>query len=232
MEKLKQCKYQIAGGVLAILLILWYNNSYQRLQGEYSILQAQYAAQKENVKLLDDFRKKEKDSLSKAITLREKENEKLVLQNNSIQSKIEAIKKRVIKIPTDLRSSVEYYNTGYKTAENKVVEDKVGLGLSTSTAVIADLQKGFKCFEISVLKDEQLKNKDSAIGNLEKDKKDLSVLVFTSEKQIEASKTLQKSAEENINNLRKQNKKQKIINKLLVPVALVAGGFIGVQIAK
>ena len=229
MTKIKQYAPYIIIAIAVILFAVWYNyinNSYQRLQGEYTILKAQYEAQKENVKLLDDFRKKEKDSLNKAISSREEENKKLRLRERTLQDKIDGIKKRPIKLPTDLKTSVAYYNTEYKTVENKVIEDKVGLGLDTSGKVIEDIENGKKCEEIVVLKDGQLVSKDSVIVNLETDKKDLSVLVFSAEKQIEADKQLQKSADENINNLTKQNKKLKttgVLTKILVPVAFVLG---------
>ena len=242
MEKIKQqakaYKYQIIVALLAIALTVfynWNNNKLQKLQGEYNILEKQYTAQKENVILLEEYRKKEKDSLNKAITSREEENKKLRLREKTLQDKIDVIKKRPFKLPTDLKEHIAYYNTQYKTAENKVVEDKVGLGLSTSTAIITDLEEGNKCEEIIPLKDEQLKNKDLEIVNLNKDKEDLSVLVSSAEKTIEAGKELQKSAEENIKNLEEQNKKLKtksFLNKVLVPVALVVGGIIGVQVAK
>lgn len=229
MEKIKQYTPYIIIAIVVMLFAVWYNytnNSYQRLQGEYSVLKAQYEAQKENVKLLDDFRKKEKDSLNKAISSREEENKKLRLRERTLQDKIDGIKKRPVKLPTDLKTSVAYYNIEYKTVENEVVEDKVGLGLETSSKVIEDIENGKKCEEIVVLKDEQLADKDSVIVNLETDKKDLSVLVFSAEKQIEADKLLQKSADENINSLTKQNKKLKtknFLNKVLVPAAFVLG---------
>lgn len=238
MEKIKQYKYQIIVGLLAIAFILFYNwnsNKLQELSGEYNILKKQYNAQKENVVLLEEFRKKEKDSLTKDISARENENKKLKDTNKNLQDKIEGIKKRPFKVPTDLTSSIAYYNTEYKTSENKVVEDKVGLGLTTSTTVITDLEDAKKCEEIIPLKDEQLKNKDAEIVNLNKDKKDLSVLFSSAEKQIEAGKQLQISAEENINNLSKQNKKLKtknFLNNVLIPTSFVIGGFIGAQIAK
>ena len=242
MEKIKQqakaYKYQIIIALLAIAFIVSYNwnsNKLQELQGEYNILEKQFTAQKENVILLEEFRKKEKDSLTKAIAARETENKKIRYYNRTLQDKIDGIKKRPFKVPTDLKTSVAYYNTEYKTDENKVVEDKIGLGLETSGKVITDLENGEKCEEIIPLKDEQLKNKDLEIVNLNKDKEDLSVLVSSAEKTIEAGKELQKSADENIKNLEEQNKKLKtksFLNKVLVPVALAVGGIIGVQVAK
>jgi len=242
MEKVKQqakaYKHQIIIALLAIAFIIfynWNNNKLQELQGEYTILKQQYKAQKENVILLEQFRKKEKDSLTKAITSREEENKRLRLRDRTLQDKIDGIKKRVVKVPNDLTSSVAYYNTQYKTDENAVVEDKVGLGLTTSTAIITNLEEGFKCEEIIPLKDEQLKNKDVEIVNLNKDKEDLSVLIFSAEKTIEADKELQKSAEENIKNLEKQNKKLKtksFLNKILIPVGVAIGAFVGYSVAK
>lgn len=229
MEKIKQYKNYIIVAVVAILFVIWYNytnNSYQRLQGEYTILKAQYISQKENIKLLDEFRKKEKDSLSKAITSREEENKKLRLHNRTIQDKIDGIKKRVVKIPTDLTSSVAYYNEEYKTVKNEVVGDKVGLDISTSTAVITDLEGGSKCEEIVVLKDEQILNKDTEIVNLNKDKEGLSVLVSSAENQIYAEKRLNELGEKENANLNKQNRKLKttnVLTKVLVPVAFVLG---------
>lgn len=229
MEKLKQYTSYIIIAVAVILFTVWYNytnNSYQRLQGEYTILKAQYEAQKENVKLLDDFRKKEKDSLSNAITLREEENRKLRLRERTLQDKIDGIKKRPVKLPTNLKTSVAYYNVEYKTVENEVVGDKVGLGLDTSIKVIEDIENGKKCEEIVVLKDEQLSDKDSVIVNLETDKKDLSVLVFSAESQIYAEKKLNELGEKENTNLNKQNKKLKttiVLTKILVPVAFVLG---------
>jgi len=238
MGLIKQYKYQIITALIAIAFVVfynWNNNKLQELQGEYTILEKQFTTQKENVVLLEEYRKKEKDSLTKAISARETENKKIRYYNRTLQDKIDGIKKRPFKVPTDLKTSVAYYNTQYKTNENKVVEDKVSLGLTTSTAIITDLEEGFKCEEIIPLKDEQLKNKDVEIVNLSKDKEDLTVLVSSAEKTITADKELQKSAEENIKSLTKQNKKLKtksFLNKVLIPVSLVVGGIIGVQVAK
>lgn len=239
MTKLKQYTSYIILAVAVILFAVWYNytnNSYQRLQGEYSVLKAQYEAQKENVILLEEYRKKEKDSLNKAIASREEENKKLRLRERTLQDKIDGIKKRPFKVPTDLKTSVAYYNTQYKTSENVVVEDKVGLGITTSTAIITDLEEGNKCEEIIPLKDEQLKVKDAEIVNLNKDKEDLSVLVVSAEKTIEAGKQLQKSAEENINNLTKQNRKLEtksfITTYIIPPLVFIGGVWIGSNAVK
>jgi hypothetical protein len=235
MERYKN--YIIAGVVLLTFIIYYYYNSnmHQQLKGEYKVLEKQYTTKKELLNTLEIGRKKEKDSLDTVILAREEENQKLILRNKNLQDKIDGIKKRPFKVPTDIRTSTAYYNKEYRTEENTVVGNKVGLGLITSTAVITDLEEGKKCEEIISLKDEQLKGKDVQITNLEEDKKDLITKITSAEKTIEADKELQKSAEENIKNLEKQNSKLKtksFLNKILMPVAAIAGALIGIQISK
>lgn len=235
MEKYKN---YIIVGVVLLAFVSYYNyinNRYYKLKGEYVALENQYNMKKEIINTLETDRKEEKDSLDKVILVREEENQKLKLRNKNLQDKIDGIKKRPFKAPTDIKTSTAYYNKEYKTEENTAVENKVGLGLITSTAVIADLEEGKKCEEIIPLKDEQLKGKDVQITNLEEDKKDLITKITSAEKTIEADKELQKSAEENIKNLEKQNSKLKtksFLNKILMPVAAIAGALIGIQISK
>ena len=235
MEKYKN--YIIAGVVLLTFIIYYYYNSnmHQQLKGEYKVLEKQYTTKKELLNTLEIGRKKEKDSLDTVILAREGENQKLRLHNKNLQDKIDGIKKRPFKVPTDIKTSTAYYNKEYKTEENIVVENKVGLGLITSTAVITDLEEGKKCEEIIPLKDEQLKDKDVQITNLEEDKKDLITKIGSAEKTIEVDKELQKLAKENIKNLEKQNSKLKtksFLNKVLIPVVAVVGALIGIQITK
>jgi hypothetical protein len=194
------------------------NNKYQQLKGEYNILEKQYMAQKENAILLEQFRQKEKDSIVKLINKRTKE---VVI----IKTKIVEIQKKPINTPKTLQSSVDYYNNKYKTEENKVVEDKVGLSFKTSTEVITDLEEGVKCEEISVLK-------DSVISNLEEDKKNFTVLLFSAEKKIEADKQLQNTAEQNIKNLQKQNKNLKTKNFITTYIIPPTMFFLGTQLKK
>lgn len=73
MKKIKQYKVQIGITIITIIFLLLHNannNRLQQLKGEYTILESQFTAQKENVILLEQYRKKEKDSLLEDITAR------------------------------------------------------------------------------------------------------------------------------------------------------------------
>ena len=225
-------KWLIIGTCFA--LFLWFyscnNNKYQQLQGEYNVLKENYTNQQKDVVAFEAFRLREKESLQKEIDKRVLINKKLSDVNKNLEDKIRSINSRVFVITKDLTSLVDYYNNSYRTSENKVVENKVGLGLDTAMDVANDLEEGFRCAEIIPLKDEQLKNKDSIITNLNKDKVDISTSLTSAEKQIEKQKELQKTGEENISNLEKQLKKSKTkstLNKILIPVALGAGILLG-----
>lgn len=238
MEKINKYKYQIIAVFLAIAFIVFYNwnsNNLLKLEGERNILKKQYTEQRQSLIKLEEKRKREKDSLNKTIALRQEENARLRDVNSNLQNRIAEVVNRPIKIPTDVKTSVEYYNNKYVTTDNKVVEDKVGLSLSTSNLVITDLEQGEKSKEIIFLKDDQLLNKETEITNLNKDKKDLYTLLTSAEETVTAKDNLQKSAEENIKNLEGQNKKlrtKSFLNKFLVPISFVVGGIVGTQIAK
>jgi predicted nucleic acid-binding Zn-ribbon protein len=225
-------KWLIIG--ICFALFLWFyscnNNKYQKLQGEYTILKENYTNQQKDVVAFEAFRLREKESLQKEIDKRVLINKELSDVNKSLEDKIRSINSRVFVITKDLSSLVNYYNNTYRTDENKVVENKVGLGLDTAMDVANDLEEGFRCAEIIPLKDEQLKNKDSIIGNLNKDKVDIKKQLTKAEQDIENRKLLEKSAEDNINNLKEQVNKietKSTLNKILIPAALGAGIFLG-----
>jgi predicted nucleic acid-binding Zn-ribbon protein len=229
-EKYK--KWLIIGACLA--LFLWFyscnNNKYQQLQGEYNVLKENYTNQQKDAVAFEAFRLREKESLQKEIDKRVLINKELSDTNKSLEGRIKSINCRVFTISKSLDNLVYYYNNMYGTNENKVVDNKIGLGLGTAMDVANDLEEGFRCAEIIPLKDEQLKNKDSIITNLNKDKVDISTSLTSAEKQIEKQKELQKTGEENISNLEKQLKKSKrksTLNKILIPVALGAGILLG-----
>lgn len=219
---------------ICLVLFLWFyscnNNKYQQLQGEYSILKENYTTQKEKITDFEAFRLREKESLQKEIQKRSIINKALVEDNQNLELKIKNINSRVFVVTKDLQSLVNYFNSTYRTSENKVVEGKVGLGIYTAMDIANELEEGVRCAEIIPLKEEQLKNKDSIITNLNKDKIDISTSLNSAEQQIEQQKVLQKIGDENISNLERQLKKSKTkstLNKILVPVVLGVGVLIG-----
>ena len=223
--------------LLGILLIAQKcnNNRYNQLKGKYEILEEQYKKQKDGVKVFEENRIKEKDSLGLEIKKREKLNKDLSYQNSTLESKIKTLSNKKIVVPKDVQGLVKYFNERYKTNENKVVENKVGLTEFTAMDVSYKLEEGDNLIAIDSMKTIQLKNKDTQIVNLEKDKADIKTQLITAEEDILKRKELQQSADENINNLKNQVKSLKTkstLNKILVPVALGVGVFTGYQIAK
>lgn len=238
---MKQKEIIRIGIIITICIVLLFSmkncndNKYHQLKGEYELLQKQYAAKKDSVRKIEDNRLKEKDSLSLIIQDREKKNQELIAKNISLEKKISQLQNKKISVPKDVPGLVNYFNERYDTKENEPVEDKVGLGQNTAYNVSYELEEKDSFSEIIDLKDQQLVNKDTIISNLEKDTKDLSMIILSAEEEIQQRKELQSMADDNIKNLEKQVKnlnRNKTLNKILIPVGIIGGGIIGYQIAK
>lgn len=217
-------------------IFIWeYNKKYQQLKNQYDILNTQYNLQKDKVDEISEFRKKYQDSISNIIAEREKiikDSENLI---EEIEKKIKDIKRKKISVPKDIPGLVDYFNTRYSTEENVVIEDKVGLTKDIAYNVSYELEDKDNITVISSLKDQQIEVKDSIIHHLDGTNKDLFSMLNLAEKEIDERKILENISEENIKNLNNQirnlNRKNNI-NKVLIPVGAVVGGFIGYKIAK
>lgn len=209
------------------------NNKYQVLKGEYNILEEKYKAERLVIQIFEQNRKKEKDSLNAEIEKREIVNKQLISDNIKLEERIKAIRDRKINIPKDNSGLVNYFNERYNVLDNEVVDNKVGLTTTTAYNVSTDLEEGDKCSEIIPLKDEQIKNQDEQIANLEKDKSDIKIQLTTAEEENEKRKLLEASADKNINNLKSQvevlNRKD-TFNKILIPVSFLAGAWLGYEL--
>ena len=126
---MENLNYKRISGILLILVILliipYMCNNTGELEGQYKELKKQYNAQKELVKIIEHLRQEEQDSLNDEIKTREWENKDLVSENNRLRDKIKNQPR--INVPKDAAGLVKYFNTRYKTDENKVVENKIGL---------------------------------------------------------------------------------------------------------
>lgn len=205
------------------------------LEGEYKVLKSNYEAQKSVVSNLSSARQKEKDSLNFVISEREVENSFLRDENNKYKGDIQKIKNRPVKTPKGLENLTQYFNDRYKTKENIIISDKVGLVEDTATDVVVELEEGDKALEIVPLQENIIKNQDSVISNLEKDKVDLKTQVSSAEYLIEEQKKLNEMADKNINSLEKQVKKQKnrnFWNKVLIISGSVGGFILGNSLSK
>lgn len=227
-------KRTVIGIIIAVVIILGIqkcnNDKYQMLKGEYGILEEQYNTQKKELETISEKRQKEKDSLNFIISQREVTNNLLTKENTSLRDKISAIKDRPFSVPKNLEGLVLYFNERYQTKENIIVEDKVGLGLFTAMDVSSELEEGDKAIEIIPLQVEVIKNQDTIIDNLNKDKKDLNVLIASAEDEIQKRKKLQEAREKSVENLEKQVKKannKNFWNKVLIGVGTISGFLIG-----
>ena len=227
--------------VLVILLIMLttittcIGNKLSELEGEYKVLKEHYNEQKSLVSTVSSARLKEKDSLNFQISQREVQNSFLRDENNKYRTSIQDIVKRPVKTPKGLENLTQYFNDRYKTKENIIISDKVGLAEDTATDVVVELEEGDKALEIIPLQENIIKNQDSVISNLEKDKVDLKTQVSSAENLIEEQKKLNEMADKNINSLEKQVKKQKnrnFWNKVLIIGGSVGGFLLGNSLSK
>lgn len=215
--------------VLGILLFipLKCNN---KLKDKYEVLKEQYDTQKKELEIVSEKRQKEKDSLEFIISQREVYNNVLIKENISLLDRISSVKNRTFTAPKDLIGLVGYFNNRIGTKENIVLGNKVGLGQFSAVKVITDLEEGDKAIEIVPLQIEVIKNQDTIIGNLNKDKEDLNILIVSAEDEIQKREELQDLAKDNINSLEKQVKKannKNFWNKVLIGVGAVSGFLIG-----
>ena len=222
--------------VLVIILIMLttittcIGEKLSKLEGEYKVLKENYETQKSVVSDISSARQKEKDSLNFIISQREVENDFLRQENDKLRGSIQDIKNRPVKTPKGLENLTQYFNDRYRTKENIVVSNKVGLAEDTATDVVVELEEGDKSLEIIPLQENIIKNQEKSITNLEKDKVDLKTQISSAENLIEEQEKLNKMAEENIDSLEKQVKKQKrknFWNKVLIGVGVIGGVLIG-----
>lgn len=232
---MENLNYKRISGILLILVILliipYMCNNTGELEGQYKELKKQYNAQKELVKIIEDLRQEEQDSLNDEIKTREWENKDLVSENNRLRDKIKNQPR--INVPKDVVGLVKYFNTRYKTDENKVVENKIGLVQEVAYDVSYELEEGDRAVENLKTQDTIINNQETIITNLNKDKTDLGTMLKSAENVISEQNKLQEKADENINNLTKQVKKQKrknIWNKILISVGTLGGFYLGSQL--
>lgn len=219
--------------IVLLLTIPHFCNDSDRLQGQYDILKEQLSQQKELVKNTEEKRIKEKDSLNFLISQREVQNGFLADENTALRKKIKDINDKPILLPKDLVGLTRYFNERYKTTQNKVVDNKVGLIEEVAYDVSYELESGDRAEETVVFQDSIIKNQDTVIVNLNKDKVDLSLVISSAENELEQRKKLQEMSEDNIKNLENQVKKQKrknVWNKILLGIGTMTSFYLGTRL--
>ena len=226
----------IVGALILLLTVQTCNNNkYNQLKGEHKVLEKQYNAQKNVIKTTEEKRIKEKDSLNKEILKRELSNTNSKNKISELQRKIEQVKSNRIAPSSSYVEIAKEYNEIYSTNQAVATNNSVDLKGDLSFRVLENVYDANECQEIFKLKDEQMTEQSNIISNLEKDKAGLNFQLKSSENSINEYKSLNDIAEDNINNLKKQNSKLKtksVFNKILIPVAFIGGGFLGYRLAK
>jgi hypothetical protein len=236
MENLKKFKDIIFLALALLIFVFLYNNTtrrFDRLEGQHDILKEEYSKKKGGVIVSNKKYVFIVDSIKKEIYKKDFENKALKDSNKNLEEKIASILNSPKKLPKDLAGLVAFYNQRYSTSKNTAVGDKVGLEVETAMDVSSELEEGDRLAEVLPLKDKQLKNLDTTVVNLNNQKKMLAHTLLLSEEQIKEYQELQKLADQNILNLEKQNKNLKmknVLNKILIPAAVVGGVFLGTKI--
>ena len=239
LKKFKKSFIYFVG--IGLILFLFFSikscndRQYQQLEGKYDILKSQYQSERLKTLNLEQSNQKVKDSLSKQIAIREAENIKLSSDYNKLEESIQEIKSKKIVVPKDTQGLVKYFNDRYKTNENQLIENKVGLTQNTAYDVSYELEEKDNIEKISFTQGKQLSIQGFRINLLSKDKDAINMKLSLTEKENESRKGLLKLADENIETLESQVKtlnRKNTFNKILIPASLLGGGFLGYQIAK
>lgn len=230
--------WYIIGGIILLIIVLFSINQcnrddYNKLKGEYGLLQQEYDGKKQIIAGMKKQRLREKDSVSKIIKDRDLANTVIREENKKLRDKVNAINNRPIKIPESVSALIVYFNDRFHTQENAVVDNKVGLAQNTAGKVVYELEVKDNQDKIIILKDEEIENNGKEIANLTNNYNDQRRLTETAEKEIEERKRLEELGDKNIKNLGDQVKvlkKKSILYKILVPAAAVLGFLVGSQL--
>jgi flagellar motility protein MotE (MotC chaperone) len=124
-------------------------------------------------------------------------------------------------------------NKIYKTNQATATNTSVDLQGDLSQRVLETIYEADECQDIVADKDSIITEQKGIIKNSEKEAANFETMLNSAEKQIKQQKELQESADKNIDNLEKQNKKlrtKSTLNKIFTGIGIGVGVFIGTQL--
>lgn len=183
---------------------------------------------KYNVKTIEKERKIYIDSFSKRRKELAKQNEKLIKDVSCLKEEIIKLKQKKHVISKDVEGLVEYYNNRYKTQENKVVENKVGLTEEVAYDVSFELEEFDNISNINKKQESVIAMQDSLNNNLTQENKGLLSLNELTKKELEANKDYNNVLEKDNKKLKRKN----TFNKYLIPASFILGAFTGQRLIK
>ena len=207
------------------------NTEYSKLKGEYKQLKKQYEKQKDGVETTKKNRIIFEDSINQVLKSRDKKVESLKKEISLLENK----KYKPIIVPKDVKGLVEYFNDRYNTKENTFIQNKVALTEFVAYDVSFELEEGDNLRELTLDQKTIIDKQKEVIQETEAKVKEKDLVIDFRGKELKEREELQKTADENIKNLEAQTKKLKrknTLNKILLPIAVLGGGFIGYKIAK
>ena len=202
------------------------NNKYQKLSGQYELLKLDYSKAKDGVKIAETKRIQKEDSLNTVIS--QKQESIVSLRGDVVVLKSKLSNKKPERIPDSELAA--YYNTRYEAVDCREVENLIGLTKDVAQTVVIELKNGDEAFKNNYLYSGIIKKQEEQISLQDSVIKDKDSINLFAQKELEQRKILEKSADENIENLNKQLKKQKnknTLNKVLIGVGVVGGILIG-----
>lgn len=232
MLRLKNVLSITVAVIITIFLMQKCNNEkLNKAEGAYKELEKRFNKQKDGVKVIKEQRILVEDSLKEVLNKRDQKINTLKNEVSILQNK----KYKPVVVPKDVKGLVEYFNDRYNTKENTFINNKVALTEFVAYDVSFELEEGDNLRELVVDQGQIISKQKEIITETENKVKDKDVIIDFRGKELQAREELQTLAEENIKNLQTQNKKLKrksTLNKILIPVAILGGGFLGYKIAK
>lgn len=243
MEQINKYKWWIVAGI-AVFILFSAKSCTQRqidqIRGENKILKEQVTQAKDGLKIANIERLRLKDSIrvenvkkeqkikEQAKIITESKGRIAILERNTSKAK-QIAKNKSYEAVADTLNVI--YGGKNAVATSNSVDMKGGLPNQILETVI----ESNSCQDIIKEKDIQLVAKDSVITVKDNQLKDSSVLLFSAEKEIKKHEELDKIQTDFSKNLEKENKKlrtKSFLNKILIPVGVAVGAFVGYSVAK
>lgn len=231
----------IIGVLIALLLSVSYcsHNSQKITEGEKNSLKEQLKVEKDGVLV---FRKEQKllfDSIKSVDSVKDKRilelNQSTIRLEKDLKTSQKGLKqkKETFKNKTFEQLAKVFIESGYKDVT--YTNNSVNLEKYSPIEILDDLAEGFACSEDLNTKNLIIKNKDEEI--IITQQKVLSRDLMLASKQVETEKLdsalklsedVNKKSEKEIKKLKTKN----FINRILVPIAFIGGGYLGIQLTK
>jgi len=169
-------------------------------------------------KLINEFQKKAKDSEKKVLALQESnKKQKEVIRNKNLVEVAEAL------------------NENYNSKDAVATSNSVDVKPPMTYQILETIADANTAQDIIKEKDLQLASKDSVVNLKDEQLRDKDISLKTTEKSLEASTKLNNAQSDLNKGLEKENKKLKtksVFDKILIPVAIAGGFWLGTKIGN